>query len=170
MPENPEQVLPEVGFPAFQEIVKVSAVVAVEHQFHQGDGDGGKREDDEKTYDKSHPAKHGHPHHGHTGGAHVDESGDEVERGEKRGQAQDLNAEYPKVRSQVASNFLKPYIRERRIGKPTDSRGATREEPAHVKYNGACYKTPKTKSVQSWKRNVSGPNLQGHYEIKESGA
>ena len=82
MAEDPEQVLPKVRFSAFQEVVEVGPVGPVEHKFGQGDGDGGKGEDDEEAHHEGHPSEEGEPHHGHARRPHIDDGGDEVEGGE----------------------------------------------------------------------------------------
>jgi hypothetical protein len=115
---------------------EVEAEIAVEQQHREGRGQDRKGRDDQQVGGQRGPAEHRHAHIGHAGRAHLQDGRDEVDAGQQRADAGDLQRPQVIVDADAGENRQ---LRQRRIGSqpvransPTTSETLTSSAPDAV--------------------------------------
>jgi hypothetical protein len=96
VPEEPEEVLPQ-DRPAVGGVEHVGPEQAVGLQGEQGTGEHREGDQHQQAGDHRVPDEDRHPEHGHAGGAHADDRGDEVDGTEDGAETRHPQAHHPQV-------------------------------------------------------------------------
>ncbi len=163
MAPDPDEV--EVHHRVAAEIVReeVRSHVAVERQQGQDGGQHREGRDDQHVGAERGPAEDRHLHHGHAGGAHLHDGGDEVDAREQRADTRDLQR--PDVVVDAHAGAVGRF-RQRREGEPARARKLADEQRSHHD-DGATDRHPEREIVEEREGHVAGADLQRHHEVHQ---
>ena len=147
-------------------VVEVRPEEAIEHQEDQPDGDRRKGQEDEELHDQRHPREQRHAHEREAGGTKVQDGDDEVDGGDQRGGAQDLQAHQPEIDAGGRRELPRGEIG---VAEPAGV-GRRAAEKAGVQEQAAGQEDPERERVQSRERDVARADLQRHQVIEQGRA
>ena len=142
---------------------EVKAEVAVQQQHRQRRGQDREGGDDQQVGGKRRPAEHRHPHIGHAGRVDLQDRGDEIDAGQQRADAGDLQR--PQIVIDADAGRIGEF-RQRRIGQPAGA-GELADDQRNVDQQRAGRGQPEADRIQRRKRDVAHAELQRHDEIHQ---
>mmetsp|Transcript_21396 Transcript_21396/g.82956 ORF Transcript_21396/g.82956 Transcript_21396/m.82956 type:complete len:451 (-) Transcript_21396:5165-6517(-) len=165
MAPDPDQVHVHHGVAAEIAGEEVRTGVAVEREQRQRRGEHRERGHDQDVRAQRGPGEDRHAHHRHARRAHLDDGRDQVDAGQRRAYAGNLQG--PQV-------VVDPHVRagqqagQRRIGQPAGLRELADEQRGHHQ-DGTAGRHPEAEVVQEGEGHVAGADLQRHDIVHEAG-
>ena len=137
--------------------------VTVQQQHRQRRRQDGEGRDDQQVGSECRPAEHRHAHIGHARRVHLQDRGDEVDAGQQRPDAGDLQR--PKIIIDPDAGRVGD-LGQRRIRQPPGARELAHDE-GNVDEQGTRGGEPQADRVQRRERNVANAKLQRHDEVHQ---
>ena len=163
MAENPEEMHPDDGGTSGLRVKEVPAEIAVNQQHDLRGGEGADGEQHQAGHDEIEPGEQRHFAEGHSGAAHGNDGGDDVDRGADAAETGDQQAQSPEIGAVAGRECQRS---QRRIGKPAHVRSvagaveAVGPEQAEIKEKTSECGEPEAESVQARESHVSRADHQ----------
>ncbi len=143
---------------------KMESEIAVEDQHRQRRGQDWECGDDQKIRGERGPAEHRHAHVGHASGADLQNRRDQVDAGDQRADAGDLQR--PQIIVDADARRI-GQLRQRWVWQPAGAREFT-DHKRDVDQQRTGRGQPEANRVERRKRHVADAELQRHDEIHQS--
>ena len=164
VPPGPNQVDVHHGVAAEVRREEMEAEVAVEQQHREGRRQDREGRDDQQVRGQRRPAEDRHASIGHAGRADFQDRGDEIDAGQQRAHAGDLQR--PEIIIDADAR-RKTQLRQRGIDQPAGL-GEFADRQRHVDQKHARSGQPETDRIQRRERHVAHAQLQRHREVHQT--